>query len=567
MKRKLTFALAMTCLVAAPFAAVAQAPAAKGLLEVVPGEAWGLVSVRSLAEFDKKVTNLAMEINAPMAGMSMLAMAKGHLGLLAGVNDEGSLGVVVMPAETAEAVSQSLAILVPVSGYTDLLSMLSPEDAGDGISKILFMGNETYAAEKSGYAVLGPSPELVKTILQGKSSLSSQMTAHEQKRWAQDDFAAWGHLSALTASPVWSAIAEPMNATGMDLAMLEDFKSAGLSVRLGAEGITFGYYVGAKQGTAMASALNDLKVPSNSLLTGLPAEEFAFAMGKASNKAASELGGKILEQIFAALAQQPEAPPFVAKLQPVITEMITSLRTVSFGVNGLAEGADGTMAVTCVIGVDGGAEQFLSQFGQLFDELKAGMATDEAPGLDDFVHYIPKAEGDASHLKFHPAAMGADEADVTKMTQLLGKDVALVRMSPAGAEHVVVTVGGGAAHLDNVVGLVQGGKSPLTEHAEVKAVASMLPAGRFFEGYLSPNGVMKLAGAIAKATDGGALPNLPPVEKPVAMYSAIVPQGGAQTDILIPMDLIKALMQMAMAGMGGGPAGPGEPVGTEPPPM
>ncbi|MHC4065066.1 MAG: hypothetical protein ACYSUI_11305 [Planctomycetota bacterium] len=90
MKRISYVVVGLACL--SPFLAPSPAKAqANELLAAVPADAWGMISVRNLAELDKKLISMGQAANSMMAGMSPLAMAKGMLGLIAGVDDNGGL--------------------------------------------------------------------------------------------------------------------------------------------------------------------------------------------------------------------------------------------------------------------------------------------------------------------------------------------------------------------------------------------------------------------------------------------------------------------------------------------
>ena len=564
MMRKLSFGLAAVCLASLLVTPPVLAGEGNALLNAVPGDAWAVISVRSLAEFDKKLSNLSMMANAPMAGMSYLAMAKGMLGFMSGIDDNGSAALVVMPAETPETISQHLVFLLPVSDYSQLFSMQTPEDVGDGVSKILVSGSDTYAAQKGSFAILGPTVESVNAVRKSTTGVVSKFTPHQLARWSADDLTLWGNFGDLTASPMFDMASAMAQGSGMSLDWLRDFQAGQLSLAFGPEGIKIGVYYNAKPGTPMAKAMASVKPPAGSLLTGLPADGFVGGMGSVSSKENSEYGAAYCDKMFAEALQSPEAPPFLGTLQPLVHKMVASFRSVAVSVNQLKEGSDGVLSVTAVVSVDGGSDAFLGSIGETIAAVRAGLSEENAAMMDSALEHKRQAEGGSvDHLVIHPEALDATEEDVATMNKVLGSEGLLIRMAPVTADRVAFTLGGGPAQAEGVAALVKGSQAPLADSAVVKAAA--VPADRVAEGYLSANGVMDLATAIAQATGDMAPPPMPPVDKPVSFFSRAVEGGGLQTDIVLPIELIKALSQMAMGMMGPG-AGPGPAGGPGGPP-
>ena len=562
MKRSLLIVLAACCLVP-PLAPAARAGGANELLQAVPDNAWGMVSVRSLAELDKKLMNLSQMVNAPTAGFSPLAMAKGALGLLLGVNDDGGVALVVMPAEDLGAVKDATAILIPTTNYAELLSLLEPEEVGDGLSKVLLAGNESYVAQKGNFAVAGPTPEAVKAVLAAQTGVVGRLSPYQVERWEKDDLTVWLNLEAFTASPVFATYGETAQATGMDLQWLTEFKSAQLSLRLAPEGIGLGVYYDCQAGSEMGQALASIKPKDGTLLTGLPADSMVFAYGQVGSKEGSAYAARWVEKAMAKVPVAESAQEGFDKIRDASQRMVAGMRSVAFGVNGLPGGADGLVAVTAVLGVDGDATGFLGSLGEMVQTVPGLLRPEEAPGETvGFVAYKSGAEeGGVDHLVFDSAAMGISEDELAQMTKVLGQDGLLFRLSAVGANDVVVTLGGGSELMKQVTTLVKSGQAPLTDRAEVKQASAAMPTERTAEGYLSANGLAELVGAIAKAVGDEVPFEMPPVTKPVMMYSCPTQGGGLQTDVLLPVEVLKAAGQAAMGTMGGGPPAP-----TRPPP-
>ncbi|MCP4249879.1 MAG: hypothetical protein GY778_22785 [bacterium] len=546
------------------------APTARAdeLLEAIPAEAWGFVGVRNIGEFDKKIISLSQAINAPMAGMSPLAMAKGMLGLIGGVNDNGGFAVVIMPAESFEAMGDSMALLVPATDYKELLSMMQPEDAGDGISKVLFQGNETYTMAKGNFGVFGPTPEAVAAVVKSSKGITSALSAHQLERWAADDLTVWVNGLAVTSSPAYAAVRENMGASENAIfEMIESFGSAQLSLQSSPTGLRLGFFVAPKADTPMAKAMASIKAPAGSLLTGLPGGTFAFVGAGVGNAELSKLKAEAFDDMLATMIgnQAEISADALTGLRNAIKPLMQQIRSGSFSISALPEGPDGVLAVNVVVSVEGGAKQYLASLGQLVSVVKGDLIPDEeaAAMVKKVLEYRAGAEdGSTDHLVLKLDQLEeADKEWLGTMTKILGKDGMLVRLSAVDGDHVGMTLGGGAAQMQALAQTIKSKQAPLAESAEIKKMAALLPAGRIWEAYLSANGLSALASAITKAVDAEMPFELPPIDAPVAAYGTVTKGGGSQTDFVIPVELLKAVMQAATASMmGGGGPPPGGPM-------
>ena len=565
MKRMLSIVLILACL-SGPLAARTATAAPDELLSAVPAEAWGLISVRSLAELDKKLMNLGQAVNSPTAGMSSLAMAKGLLGLVSGVNDDGGLALVIMPAESLDQLTQHVAVLVPTSNYTELLSLMEPEDAGGGVSKILFRGTESYVVPKGGFAVIGPSLEVVKAVAQSKTTVASKFTPHQLKQWAADDVTLWIDAAAVTSGPVLTPHLEQIKTQGVDAEMLSEFKSLQLSLRFGPEGIRIGWYHDARPGTAMAKAMASLKPPSGSLLTGLPGDQFAFAFGVALGGELAAYKADVGDRTLAAVGPMMPMlnPEAFAQLRSIFKTLVSRMHTLSFSISTLPEGPDGVLAATEIVTVGGSAADYLASIAEMIGVVKADLVQEQEESAEvtawlkallGMLEYQPAGEGESSdRLAVHlDKAEGLSAEDLAVVKKILGQDGLVVRLSAVDEHHVAITLGGGAARMQTVAALIKQNKSPLVEMPEIKKVAETMPAGRISEGYLSANGLMAAMSAVAKATDGEVPIQLPPIATPLTVTARATEGGGSHTDIVIPMEMIKAVVQAGMAMFGPGP--------------
>jgi hypothetical protein len=143
---------------------------------------------------------------------------------------------------------------------------------------------------------------------------------------------------------------------------------------------------------------------------------------------------------------------------------------------------------------------------------------------------------------------------VAIIEKVLGKEGVLMRMAPAGDKHVVVTLGGGAKRLEQVMKHAKSGASPLTEDAGVMKVRKKLPKKRAFEMYLSVDQLLKIVKAVVGSEE---VPVMTKIDAPLGISLATEKNYG-RLDLVLPTELIIEIKNVALAAIFGGGFGGGE---------
>ena len=307
------------------------------------------------------------------------------------------------------------------------------------------------------------------------------------------------------------------------------------------------------------------KAPSGSLLVGLPAENYVLAMGQVWSAQSAEMAGGYVDQAGDQLGTMmgAEIGAVVGKILEIFKGIIGRTRSFGMSINALPDGADGIISASLVIGMTGSASDFVKSIGALYQAATAvaGEAGEADPEQAEHVAKIKSlivfsAQGDnAVMLTLNPAGMGAGEEDQAMVAKILGEEGLVLRFAAVDDKHLAMTFGGGQAHADAVAKLVKSGQAPLTTNPGIAKVAASAPAGRISEMYFSVNNLLSVAKRIGDAI-GNPIPiELGKVESPVSLCGYVTPDGGSQADLMVPTDLIKAVLQAVMAQMGAGPAG------------
>lgn len=554
--------MSVTIVMSAP-----RAQAAEDLLSAIPADAWAALTIRNVGEFDKKIISFSQQLNTPP--MSLLAMAKGMLGLVSGVNDDGGLAVVVMPLQNIMSPQDGLAIFVPVSDFGEMTSMLQPADAGDGMTKVMLAGQEGYCAQRGAFAVLAEKPETIKLVMAADAStgLSNVWSAHQRERYQSDDVTLWINANAVFNNPMVTGMLQMFSQGQMDMAAMAAMKSISLATRLDKSGFALGMFYSMDESSPQGKAISASNATDDSLLTGLPKDDYVMAFGASMSAAeaamAAEQFGKIANNPMLAANTDPQVlQTFASQLASVWGD----LRGVSFSVSNTGGGGDGLIGFTKIVTVAGGAADKAKIVSELINSLGTIIPMPDAQKVLKAVKYSAGAESIAGasvdHLDIDLGQVeDMSEEDAAMVKKVVGSEGLMFRIATVDDTHLAVTLGGGAARLEDVIGTVKGGDAPLSADAGITKMAKQLRSKRTSEGYLSADNLMKMATRISEQFGEDAPPAMAEVNTPVAMVGGPVAAGEYQVDIAVPMEMIVAIKDMSMAAQSHG-GQPDPPSGT-----
>jgi hypothetical protein len=162
----------------------------------------------------------------------------------------------------------------------------------------------------------------------------------------------------------------------------------------------------------------------------------------------------------------------------------------------------------------------------------------------------------------------AEEEEVAQAKKVLGPEGVTIRLGALGKDKIVLVFGGGSKRFEAIAKMAADNEAPLTENKSVKLVADRVPAGaKLVEGYLNIDKLIELVMDISSEVGGGIpFPINLQNAAPVAFTATKAGDAAQQSDVLIPMELVKSVADvvrpMLMMGIGGPQGGPDEP---EPP--
>ncbi|MCB9851003.1 MAG: hypothetical protein H6817_09915, partial [Phycisphaerales bacterium] len=550
---------------------VGNVPAARGadadILKAVPEGAWAVLIVRNLGELDQKLMGLSQQLNVPP--MSVLTMAKATTGLMNGVNDNDAAAFVLMggPAVMQGQFDQAMALIVPTANYADLTANMAPEDAGEGVSKVMIAGQPSYIASFGKYAVAGASPMAVKAVVAAGegAGVGNGWTNYQRTRFAEDDVTLFLNLKAVFSDPMLSQMLQGMAAMSggaFNPAELQENEAVSIGLRVGKDGLRLGVFARVTEGSNSAKLLASVSPTADSLLTGLPAEKYLVAVGlkgseQAWGKYSDAIGTLLKNPMYAAQTGIP--PEKLAELSDKLGALVQKTRDLSFSISALPEGSDGIIGMTKVVSVSGGAAEVCSQVADLLSTMTAMAPDEESKKALGLLNYTADAETIAgvkvAHLTF-PLDKAEDvaEEDYRNVQKVLGSEGILVRIAAIDDTHIAAALGGGSERFAKIIELAKSGAAPLDQDAGIKKAGAMLREQRTAEGYLAADTLLKTIRKIDEAVgESNSVPfEVPNVEMPIAGVMGPVEGAGFQADLAIPMAVISAAKDTAAAFNGGG---------------
>jgi len=551
------------------------------VLEAIPTNAWGFVIVRDMQALSNDAVLLGQKLGLPVP--PVLPMAKALIGLMEGVNDTGSLALVVGGGGIG---MPPMGLLVPVTDMGQMIGYLAPQDAGDGVQQIALMGKPTFVVPYGGFAVMAPSKEAAKMLATASAGVRGKLDEVRLGVYQKSDLFAHVELAevlktyrpmvemmiqsmspAPTTQPESGAAVPPPNPLKAVFDFALQLNTVDVAADLDASGLMVQGFLSFLPGSDLAAQSAGQEMTDKPLLVGLPAmgEQYIVAVGSLQNQGEAARGQmvKTLDGLLANPAVSQHIDPTQGeKLKGVVLAFARQVRQGSLSISALPAAADGLIGFAWVLQVDD-ATKTAGLIGEAIEMVKL-LPKDEAVREDlKNIAYKPKAEqvGDLSvdHVLVDMASLpDVTDEDRSRIKSVAGQDGLLVRIAAVGDNHVVVLFGGGAKRLAAVAALSAQGQSPLSTDPGIRKVAQKLPTTRAAEAYFSLDNLMQLIKSVGEAIEEPA----PFEPTQVGVPAGFVVSGSkaySRLDLFIPTELMVAVKDLAMQAMGGMTGTPGAP--------
>ncbi|MFQ5461928.1 MAG: hypothetical protein ACE5E5_04785 [Phycisphaerae bacterium] len=507
------------------------------ILEVIPAEARAVVVVRDWPAAREKLASLHVAafaaVNPPFS-----AVLRG-LAIVDGLDEHGAIAAVLMPAgdEDEMAAADGLLLVLPTVDVAHLMTLWEPEPLEDGAYRIRLMGRESFLAGVNGYAIIGPSLEVVRAAAHPPRSLALRLPSNLKDLLGRYDVGVWidaqaGTLDGLLAAPEESA-AWWVRAGAW---LFGEHRQIMAGVRFLPDSISVETYL--EPTDPIHAALTDTNAP---LLIGLPEGDHAWAFSMVNDDRGSSMA-MLHGALIAALVQGGWLDSSRAS---ELASQLASIGRRTQRVLWFAGAPDPpAFEAAGVWRARGTAGMLLGEIRSLVRFMQSGSAADERINrlLASLVYR--RAVETIDGVVVDQVAVDFTDGEPTEfgsVKRLLGPEGLLVRVGVVDDRHVVVSLGGGARRFQAIVAAVRRGADPVRARAAMDAVAIHLPAGRTLAAYLFPARMVTLleAWGCAWRTQDAVYEF---AASPVPVGATLSTEGaGLLWRVVVPADVLQSL--------------------------
>ncbi len=551
-------------------------------LSVIPADAVGFICVPNVKELDADFQNTVQKLG--LGGMiappfnSLSGVLNTFLHVDKGFDPNGAVAVVIMPANNWMEMLMKQALIIPATDARTLLESMGAKAGEDGVWSLTINSQPAVAAAGNKYIVLAQMSDVAKAVAAGKKTAAATFNKHDLEALDGLDFVVWlngvGLVKAFRPQidqgiNMITMMQRSNGAVGaaqsdMTKKQLTEFvdgvASIGIGVGLGADGLTMRMGFRATSGSELASSMK-LDPTSESLLRGLPGDNYLFALGATMDPAAV---AKATEQMdgFLAMAEKVEGIDLdqAGKLKGVLKEWAPMSTGIHAVVTALAPGAGGVFGVALVFDTGNSARwtELFATAAETAMKLPKPDAIKDDDLRDAFAALSFKRDAETiagtkvHQLKFDVTkSEDLDDEDIEQLNALLGSDGVMIRAGTAGRGNAVITFGGGSTYFGSVVEQAKSKSAPLDGEPGIQAVNKHLPKERASVAYFDVDRIVNWISVAQKAVDEDEEPfpvKMPSLDAPFVIVST----GGKAwqtSQFYVPMDLMVAIKDAVMGAM------------------
>ena len=545
--------------------------AAEDVLKLVPDAASGFLLINQPGATDAKLQGLAREMAIPLP--PPLMMLKMQSGIKEGMDEKGTIAVVVLPPDTEGALPTPI-VLIPVTDFAKFIQPFEPQQgADDAAIQVTIMRTQFWARSIGGYAAITDNShrELLTKTLKLSQEIPAALAPWRQ--WLADNDVA-GVILPPGIKRLATKAREALQRTKSSMEQLgENMKPAVAGFDI------YDKIIQAVAGEVSAHGIglqidkqNTLRITSRtSLVAGGTFADLLAQVHPAKENPLNGLpngpyvvtgGGVVSGPMWnAMLKASAEMTKTMTKATGLSDEQIDKLPKFSF------EGMQGVRAMSISLGVGKSGESIYANMITVMrvDDAKAFMAAYEKD-MKQYGEYLKAAklpmvqpmEVEVSEIGGTPALQitmkaptfpeGQQPPQTAQMMESFfgpgGKVVGWI--VPTGKHNVVM----GFVNKDllqQTIEAVKQGKPGLADNAEIAKTAALLPPDALTVVYLSPQGtiefVTRILTAILPPTGDVNLPEFPAT--PPLGYAITAAPNELQTSLVVPVEVLRAVMPYA----------------------
>jgi hypothetical protein len=507
---------------------------------VIPADTLAAITIRDPAGLDGRMRELASELG--FGSVSLFLLAKGQLQMVEGIDEQGTIAILLVPNVEAPAARHDMVLLIPTTDRAKLLAFLAPEPVEEGYVKVAIKQQDTYVGSRGSFTVLAPKLETAKRVVASKEGMASQLSEYQREHLQATDVSVLVNVKALASGSGRGDFKRFMTLLGVREKQLGDYKFWQLFARMEPSGVTVDVYTERIEGAAQGST----DVSHEGLLTGLPDEDFVAALGMSDGTL--ERRTVYITEVLLDYLEHNEGLDANRRgdLVEAVGKMSSQAARVSQMASLLPEGPDGLFGLVKLIETRDDPRRLLNATENFVAVLKSGVIVDPvyAKAIER-ITYRRSAERvnemPVDHLFMDVA--GLKDVDEGLVKKAIGQDGVLVRIGAVDERHLLVTIGGGLKRFEALAAVVREGRSPLAENAGIVRAAGKLPASRSVEVFV--------AGAMDMEVPQITVAKL---DEPVSIGLSEVGSAGTLFTVVIPrpvlIEIIKAFVDLAASQVG-----------------
>ena len=582
-RNRKTVSLALLAAVALTGLSLPEARAAEGkdVLKLVPADAWGFVMIRSLETVDQRAAQLKKTLGLGIP-VPITPMALGMLNVGDTIDMKSPLCLVMMDVQKFGAADpgDATVLIAPATDPKALLEKLGPaeskpkgegdqgndadakEDDHKGLVKCNLMGQESYAAIKGKFVILGKNPDCVTHVSKTKKTLSKGFAEARLTALSQSDlYLSVSVHAVLTAYkdmvlPMLQMAGSALDPEGKGITqfvnMLMEMKALDLTVSLDEGGLRLRYLILPEADSDLQKLMKSTKNVSKSLVSVLPNEKYLLAVGATAGN--SEHAEKVGQQNpLATLLKASQIKGMdekaVKTLDSEMQKLIKSVKSLAISFSALPSGTDGMIGMTFAVET-ADAKAFLESMRTMYKTIWTVSDDEDLQTIKENVIHAADAETVAGHkvdtvtLKLPGLAdlFEIEKDDLKTAQTILGKEIAF-RFGAVDKKHFLCAFGGGKARFAKAVeAMTSRGGASLANDGGIESLSKKLHSPRSWEGYVAVDNIAQLVKTIAKAAGHeDEIPfELPALNAPVVFGGAQIGRV-QQGDLYVPMKLITAV--------------------------
>jgi tetratricopeptide (TPR) repeat protein len=566
-RRHAIAALPIACIL---FLGASLAPAAEEILKLVPDSASGFLLVNHPAAADAKIQALGREMQLPVP--SLLAMLKQQFGIQDGLDENGTMGLIVLPPEIDGAIP-TMILLMPVTDYGKFIEQLKPENAEEAVTKIEVMRTPAWARNIGGYAALTDISH--KDVLEKTITLSREVPAGlaPWREWlaandvagvilqpgikrvsarAQEAIRNMKPLLAQAGDQAKAAVAMFNIYASFFQAAEKEVSACGIGLQLDKQNaVRITNRTSLVSGGDWGQLLAQNHPAGENLLKGLPDEPFVAVGGGVVSEAMLD---KLMKFSFNIMKSMPDlygmSAEQVDKISETSVQALKGIRGASFM---LGEGQSNEPIYSKFIGVMqvdnsqaflANYEKYLRQYGKLIKDAHSPIL--QPPTIEKSVI------GGVASLQItmnvpQPPGVAKMPQQARLMETLLGPGEKITTWLAPVDEHHIVMGYVSKKHIQDTLKALKQGKPGLANDEGVSKTAALLPPDAILVAYISPQGTIDFIKRMASVI----IPPEMKVEQKIPDFPKTPPLGFAlttapnelQTSLIVPAEVLLAVPQ------------------------